>query len=88
MSGFSSHAKANAQNRALQKAVREKYGHRIQISTSDNNSLVRFKLSKLSLEQADYTRIKRLLIKGIIGVVLVALFSYYVFTWINANVYA
>jgi len=88
MAGFSTNAKMNAQNRALQKTIRNKYGRRLQVSTTVGNTLSKLKLSKLSKEQADYTRVKRLLIKGIIGVLLVAALSYYIFGWINLYVYA
>ena len=85
---FSSYSKANIENRALQRSIRDKYNQKLNTAADNLPHLSKNRLSRLAEENANVVRLKRLVLKLIIGIACTSVFFYFVYGWIIKNVFA
>ena len=71
------------QNRSLQKSMRAKYNQHLEVLGSGDSTVSRLELTKLSREQAHYTRTIMLIKKIIVATALFIPFAFYAFKWIS-----
>jgi len=67
--------------------MQAKYDQRLDVAVSGECTEARLNLSRLSKEQADYTKINELIKKTLIALALFIPFAYYACKWINSYLY-